>query len=179
MHFWSNFDFPTSKCCTSGDGVGVKAERSKGGNDTWGICWPEEGPQGVDPPPSRKICFEWAPCSSHTSHIPPRVLCHGHSLWGCYYQGMYTLTQHVALYTFSVIRLQWDNTLPHESTGVNVLETHWGEDVSRFVKPLQIMVTFWPHWTQVSIQMHRQSVYNFMGGNTTVWNYVMYTGRQK
>lgn len=41
----------------------------------------------MDPSSSRKICPEWAPRSSHTGHIPPSLLCHGHSIWGCYYQG--------------------------------------------------------------------------------------------
>lgn len=74
--------------CASGYGVGVKAEWSKGGDDTWRVCGSEEGPQGVDPPSPGEIRPERAPCPRHACHIPPRLLCHGHSLWGCYHQGV-------------------------------------------------------------------------------------------
>lgn len=84
----------------SGYGVGVEVEWSEGGNDTRRACGSEKGPQGVDPPPPREIRPERTPCSSHTCHIPPRLLCHGHSLWGCYHQGVYMLRSRVHSLTY-------------------------------------------------------------------------------
>lgn len=77
--------------CASGYGVGVKAEWSKGGDDTWRVCGSEEGPQGVDSPSPGEIRPERAPCPCHACHIPPRLLCHGHGLWRCYHQGVSVL----------------------------------------------------------------------------------------
>lgn len=87
--------------CVSGYGVGVKVEWGERGNDTRRSSGPEEGPQGVDPPTPGKICSQRAPCSRDTRDIPPRLLCHGHCLWGCHHQGILAHTDtHVCVMGF-------------------------------------------------------------------------------
>lgn len=57
----------------AGYGTWIQTEWSQGRDHFGWACLPEAWPERVDPTPTRKVCVEWPPQSSHPSHLPPSL----------------------------------------------------------------------------------------------------------